>query len=170
MCNHDICLYCQQSSIKGVAACILTFVEDEWLIVLGRERFGQYAGEYNFAAGKIEQDDNGCYRKAIKRELVEEFKIDVSDDDTFDSIFVTTFFAGRTIMFVGIDNGIDVSVLNHYINLANSDYTIPLCEREMSDVQLFDSQCKVHKQSITCRVSSFVTSQIKTIYATLVDL
>ena len=111
-CNHNTCLkfaYC-----KGVAAALILpkyrkgSIKKDNLILLGRERRGNYARQCNVCAGKIESRDNKCLIRALQRELEEEFKINVYRFSDFDALFrdpasgIRCFNIGKTLVFVGI--------------------------------------------------------------------
>ena len=54
-------------------------VTDPWrgMVLLGTERFGRYKGKQNLCSGHLEPCDGGCSLEAARRELCEEFKIDM---------------------------------------------------------------------------------------------
>lgn len=94
VCNvHSIC----KLKSKGVGACIVDPTRRK--ILLGMERFGKYASKLNVCSGSVEPEDDECLVNAIRRELKEEFKMDLSDDD-FQRLFCNRFHQPR-IMVLG---------------------------------------------------------------------
>jgi 8-oxo-dGTP pyrophosphatase MutT (NUDIX family) len=77
MCNHNTCVSIRNAGACNSIACVLVnnYNGAKIVIYLGKERGGNYTGQYNLCAGKLEPCDGGCYLKALQRELGEEFKI-----------------------------------------------------------------------------------------------
>jgi 8-oxo-dGTP pyrophosphatase MutT (NUDIX family) len=136
-------------------------------ILLGRERSGQYAGEYNLCGGKMDYSDGGCVIKAIIREIMEEFKMDVRDKQVFDSYFrgsngfIRCFTKGPSLIFVGsLPNGFSRQPIKHQMihDCKNhSDYSY----REMDDAEYFDSYNLRQIEGMRCEVSSYAKSVIE---------
>ena len=118
-----------------------------WIMGVGLEVGGQYAGQYNLCAGKGEQTDvnsNGefCWLKTALRELDEEFTIKVSFGCEFEKLFRGS--NGRIRVFLYQTTPIFIPVLptghsrrpikaKMLVNLANPK--LPRCRKEMSDFE-----------------------------------
>ena len=133
---------------------------DEYVILLGKEQAldSRYFEEFNLPGGKLERKDNGCYIDGFKRELFEEFKIDVRNGNSFDRHFrenpfrenpfggtsnkgkIRVIFFNETPVFVGIFPGLSRGPLNDLIRKDNNNHHLDICHREMSEVDYFRIQ------------------------------
>jgi 8-oxo-dGTP pyrophosphatase MutT (NUDIX family) len=176
MCLHKTCKkFNENRKVKGVGALLVlrryrsNGINITNAVLLGRERFGNYAGKYNLCGGKMDASDNGCVISAIIREIYEEFKIDLSGNNPglFDSIFrgdngfIRCFFMGNTLMFVGfLPSGfsrkrIKPRMIRDCKNHPDSSF------REMDDVKYFDSNTQRQIENRNCTVSSYASSAIQ---------
>lgn len=172
MCNHKTCsnirLYRANNnkiSEGGVGMILLNnyYNRNKYVVLLGKERGGKYAGEYNLCAGSVEKCDNSCYIEAAKRELMEEFKMDLHKSKDFDKVFKNTSGKIRYIMhnsnpvFIGVISGIKRKDLNDKIQKDNNNTKLSRSLREMDDVDYFwldGTQIENKKHN----VSSFASS------------
>jgi hypothetical protein len=166
ICSHKTCADCRLNGINGVAAVIFNnYFGKQWVIMAGKERAGMYKGLFNLIAGKMESCDNGCYIAGIRRESREEFKINVDQKADFDKIFlkngkVRYFFSKKTIIFVGVVNGLSRGALNAEISKCNADRSLPWCEREMECVEWFNVSSLEQIEGKDGQVTSFVKQVI----------
>jgi 8-oxo-dGTP pyrophosphatase MutT (NUDIX family) len=136
-CIHAFCThirhfrYHKNLNIGGVGVVIMNnYYRREWVILLGKEVSGRYAGKYNICSGNLDNSDNGCYINAAKRELYEEFKIDAFNDKTFDKIFkdsqnqIRFILHHDTPILVGIVVGLSRSILNNTIQNHMKDFSL----------------------------------------------
>ncbi len=162
--KHNTCK--NNAFCKGVAAVIFNnYYGKQYVVLLGKERKGQYEKQYNLCAGKVEAQDNGCLLNALKRELSEEFKINCFDWKDFDNIFkgsngIRCYTTWKTLVFVGIVKGISRKTLNAEISKCNNDPTLPWCQKEINDVEWFDVNTLKQIENKECEISSFANSQI----------
>ncbi len=152
MCKHRTCseIRTARSNLGktgdgGVGVVLLNnyYSRGNYAIFLGKERGGKYKNEYNLCAGGVEQIDNSCYIEAAKRELREEFKIDIQDYKDFDKIFKNTSGRVRYIMhhstpiFIGVISSIKRGDLNKKIQDDNNNKTLSHSYHEMDRVDYF---------------------------------
>ena len=98
-CGHHTCTcLLQRGAARGVG--VFLYNRRKRCVLLGVERFGQYAGQLNLCAGRMDPGDRGCYISAAMRELREEFKVDVSYKD-FESTFRN--FSKTSIRFMMVN-------------------------------------------------------------------
>lgn len=172
-CNHKTCQKIRQlrnsSNVGGVG---IVFVNNynsfgNYAILLGEERGGQYQGQYNLCAGKVDPCDHGCYIKAAKRESKEEFKINIDDKQVFDSVFKNNKGKVRFIMhhgtpiFVGVLKGVSRKQINPIISACNNNSSLPHSQREMKRVDYFwlsnSKQIEGHSHQISPFASSVMS-------------
>jgi len=134
MCLHRCCVQMRtQKACRSVAIALITrYYGKVNCILLGKERDGRYVGKYNMIGGSFDKCDNECWVNASIRETQEEAKITLSEDVVCQSRF---FMQNNTPVFCIFLNDILRKYLNIKIAIANSNTMLPLCEREMSDVQ-----------------------------------
>ena len=147
MCQHHSCQIFRRSNASGVACILLNHHVKNgksigWVSLLGLEKHGRFKGSYNLCAGGIEKKDQGCYLRALMRELAEEFKIRISDFDAFDAIFkgnkgLRYIVHGGTPVFIGVVNNVKSAKLNALIDRDNRDYNLPFAYKEMARVDWF---------------------------------
>lgn len=102
-CEHEVC----KLKSAGVAVCIVDPVRR--CVLVGRERFGKYAGRFNICSGGAEDEkDHGCIIQTAMRELREELKIRFDDERMFMRMFSSTrtgrlryFVLGSTPVLIG---------------------------------------------------------------------
>ena len=84
-CGHRTC---DRLRLLGAARGVGVFLynQSKACVLMGLERFGQYAGHLNLCGGRMDPQDRGCYINAAIRELREEFKVSLSYDD-FENTF-----------------------------------------------------------------------------------
>ena len=181
MCQHNTCAHltsigCNQ---QGVAAVLFMDYQNpssgkiiSRVILLGKERAGAYANQFNFAAGKLDPSDNGCYIKALHREIAEEFKITIviGPGNSFDKVFKDANGSFRTLnyngtaIFVGqLFNGTSRGTLNTIITKHNNDIKNSWCLQEMECVDWFNINTLQQLEGKNYPVSYFVTGLIPTV-------
>jgi 8-oxo-dGTP pyrophosphatase MutT (NUDIX family) len=168
MCNHKTCAKLRvKGAGKGVGVAVFENYNGSIpVIMLGHERGGQYKGEMNLCAGKLDPSDHGCYIVGAMRELREEFKIDVTSEN-FDQIFrnskklIRVMMIGRTPIFIGIFRGISRNPINKTITICNTTQR-PSCEQEMNFVNWIDirTMCPIDTKYPNHKISSFAKSFI----------
>jgi hypothetical protein len=173
-CKCDICKKFKNLNIGGVATALLQldYFGDIPTIILGKERAGQYKGQYNIFAGKMEKEDNGCYVKAALREFTQESGIELSFNNFSRTItnrygLYRYILHGKTVIFVSKISGISRDTLNNYIYKKNANLNLPWAFREIEKVERFTLDGKhIYKDKKTnkiiynkkyCKISSFAT-------------
>lgn len=144
-CKHNTCKFFRnQNCNKGVASLILNNYNGKGFVaLLGKELHGSYAGKYNLCSGRLDPNDKDCWIKAAKRELREEFKINL-DYKNFDKIFkdsngiIRYIIHNRTPIFIGVVSGLSRKPLNTQINMDLSNSYLNHCYKEISEVDWFD--------------------------------
>lgn len=177
MCKHKTCSEIKTARMNlgktgkgGVGLVLLNnyYGKGKYVILLGKEKRGSYKNEYNLCAGGVESFDNSCYIEAAKRELREEFKIDIQDYKEFDKIFrnssnkIRYVIHNSTPIFIGLISGIKRDDLNKKIKDDNNNITLSRSYHEMERVDYFwlnGSQIEGQK----CNVSKFAISVMKNI-------
>jgi len=168
MCNHEVCR--NHPAVTGVAAVIVNtynrydkygnLVSSFPVVMLGMERFGTYAGSYNFSAGKIEPGDKKCILRALMRELMEEFKINLNWK-SFNYHFLHNgklryIMHRNTPVFIGKFRGLSRQPLNAAIAQSNRNPLAPQQEKEMQCVDWFYLPSLGNIDNKPCTASSFV--------------
>lgn len=137
---HDVC----KLNTSGVAICIVD--PRRRTVLMGRERWGKYAGRYNICSGGVDQSkDHGCLMRTAMRELNEEFKLrfeELRDFERFVSVPSTGrlryMVLGTTPIFIAwIDQtklSLDRIMYHMRRDLDPKRKTDP-CYQEMDDVQ-----------------------------------
>lgn len=153
-CNHEICTHiCKTSdnskiSGMGVGIVIYNNYFDRFtrrnipVVMFGKEREGNYKGKYNVCGGKMEDIDDGCYIKAVLRELKEEFKIDLDMNEFFNKFTnsmnqVRFFYCGNTPIFVGKFESLSRAPINVKIIEDYKNWRLPFCYKEIEHVDWF---------------------------------
>ena len=137
-CAHDVC----KLNSAGVAVCI---VDPRMRCVLvGRERFGKYAGRYNICSGGAEADkDVGCIVNTAMRELREEMKLRFDNVDAFLRMFTSSktgrlryFVLGSTPVLIGWcdSKNVCLNTIKYHMRL-DIERNSPPCYCEMDDVK-----------------------------------
>jgi len=174
-CKCDICIKLKNLNISGVGTVLLqpNYYGNIPTIILGKERAGQYKGEYNLFAGKMEKEDNGCYIKAAWREFTQESGIELSFNNYSKTIInkfgkYRYFLHGKTVIFVSKINNISRDTMNYYIYKKNANPNLPWALREIEKVERFTLDGKhIYKDKLTnkiiynkkyCKISSFAAS------------
>lgn len=112
-------------------------------VLLGKERDGQYAGQYSLCAGGVDAGDGECYLYALAREMYEEFCINLFADKARTQInwplFDKMFKSGSmryvmhhgTPIFVGDVSGLSRDPINKELAKRRSRNTPhSMCEME----------------------------------------
>jgi hypothetical protein len=143
-CKCDICKKLKNLNIGGVGTVLLqlNYYGNIPTIILGKERAGQYKGEYNLFAGKMEKEDNGCYIKAAWREFTQESGIELSLNKFSKTLtnrhgLYRYFLHGKTVIFISKISGISRDTINNYIYRKNSNLNLPWSYREIEKVERF---------------------------------
>jgi 8-oxo-dGTP pyrophosphatase MutT (NUDIX family) len=135
--GHNIC----HDTSKGVGVCLVD--PDAQRVLLGLERFGKYRNKFNVCAGSLEPEDEGCVVNAAKRELREEFKLELN---TFDQHFcygpgrtLRTTRVGPTPVLIGYFSSLalDARALTLRMRGAIDDESLPGTHKEMQEAQWF---------------------------------
>ena len=138
----------------------------KWVALLGKERYGQYAGQFSIIGGKLDSGDNGCLLHAMKREMKEESKIVLSWPE-IDTKFKDSNGKFRYIIhhgtpvFIGLFNGQSRKPLNDTINKHNGDVTRQPCEQELSSVEWFELQTGNQLENQPVIVSDYASAVMK---------
>lgn len=113
-----------------------------WVAMGGREIGGQYRGQYSLPGGKMDPQDNGCFRRTALRELKEEFHYDIPLAQ-FDAYFrdpkghYNFVMQGRTPVFFCRVRGLSRNHINPRLSAAQKNTNLPSCQREMDHVEWF---------------------------------
>lgn len=138
-CIHDLC----KLKTGGVAVCIVD--PRRKCVLVGRERFGKYAGRFNICSGGVEPDkDHGCLVKTAIRELREELKLRFDDCNSFLRMFSSLktgksryLVLGSTPVLIGWCDSTHIcldTIKKHMAaDIANTG--APDCYKEMEDVR-----------------------------------
>ncbi|ARF08363.1 hypothetical protein Catovirus_1_413 [Catovirus CTV1] len=159
-CKHNTChqIRVARGNFSRPGGIGIAFVNNyynkDYVVLLGKERGGNYAGQYNICSGKVESQDNGCYIKTVIREALEEFKIDVSNYKYFDQCFkakngkIRFFMFNGTPIFVGIIQGVSRATVNNIIANHNQNPNMPHAFKEIECVDYFkiDDMKQVEKR------------------------
>lgn len=115
----------------------------ESCILLARHLTGQCRGTFSVPSGKMDPVDDGCWIATARRELHEELKLKISEQEFFeffcdrDRTHIRLLQNGRTPIFVGFYPEINIRVLNNQLELAAQDPSTPAHEREVDRVEWF---------------------------------
>jgi len=171
-CNCDICKKFKHLGIGGVGTALLQldYFGNIPTIILGKERAGQYKGEYNLFAGKMEIEDNGCYTRGAWREFLQESGIELPYSKYLRTItnrvgLYRYIIHGKTVIFVAKISGLRRDSINNNIYKKNANSNLPWALREIEKVERFtldgrhilkDKQTnKIIYNKKHCRLSSF---------------
>lgn len=135
-CDHTVCRRLYESGANGKGASAIMIINHE-VILLGKERWGQYAGKYNFPGGKMEKK-NGCIYAEVLRECCEEVKYDLSKEKIIDW-FVHN---GTAIIVFDIRTGLSRTKLNNKIKSDITNSKLKSYYKEMIHVDLFTAELK----------------------------
>lgn len=109
-------------------------------ILLGIERAGRYANQYNICGGKRDTLDE-CFIDAATRELFEEFKLQLTRDEFITRCIrknrLNVVVIGKTPVFVIEFTGLKRSTCNKIINNHNTDLQLGNQYKEMKRVDWF---------------------------------
>ncbi len=146
-CYYDcgLCNYLYRSNaVESAGIFICTYYDDQLTVLAGKETDGKYKNMYNVPGGKMDPEDQGCYKKCAIRELKEELKIHLSNKQ-FHRLFsyydgrntkYQIFMCGRTPIFYTTNLQISLKDIN--LNLQKSLYSDTSDKyREISKVRLF---------------------------------
>lgn len=186
-CRYSECAILRSSNVTGVAVAGLNkYYGVTPCILLGKEKGGNYKGQYNLCAGGIEKKDKGCPFRALAREMYEEFKLPVMknsnnklkiDWGSFEKFlkwnngnFVYVIHNG-TPVFIANFTGVSTTKLNKIVKSHNGDidfvtqkHKYPFCYREMAKLAWFkiaDDQSQDGTQNRT--ISTFAKAILKKI-------
>lgn len=161
-CTHNTCnnIYQQlgkrPGSNVGIGIMILNnYNNSKWVCLLGMERAGNYANQFNMIGGSINASDNYCFLAGLKREIYEEAKISLSWQELdlhFKKNGLFNFFIHHgTPIFIGIFQGLSRSSLNPIIAKDNSNQLLDHAKRELYCVDWFNLDCTQmeHRLSVT---------------------
>lgn len=172
MCKHKTCKKFNAIGVKGVACIVLNWYNGKTpVVMLGKEKGGQYKGTWNLCAGKIEPKDGGCVLLALLRELGEEFKIFLQFGKIFDFHFrsqngsgpIRYFMMGKTAVFVGTFIGCSTTKINGIIDHYNNDWQLHWSFKEMSCVDWVDISNQFNPVGLkkNIQISTFALNAIK---------
>jgi len=177
--NHTTCAKIRKEGGRGGVAIALLRKQDdeEWTVLLGKERKGQYKGQYNLCAGKRDRRDGKCFLQTAARELCEEFKLAIFlENGTFETIFkgndgkIRYFMHQNTPIFVGSCGKLPLNELNPIIQQYNSIEDFPNSLKEIERVDWFRLSDRLPiENNPAMKVSSFANSVIKRINMSLIN-
>lgn len=166
--NHNICYYLANSKVKNsIGVFLTTNYNNHKVLVLGKEREGNYKDKYNFCAGSGEMKDinssgNFCWITCLLRELFEEFKINITSVNAFNRIFYRyVFIHNNTPMFIGHISNLNKDVINKKIKEYNSSNKVNSCYKEMDNIDFFSLNNYKQIDGKECDISSFVDQVVK---------
>lgn len=175
-CNHDVCIDAFNSRKKitkkrtmgGVGIIILNIIENNYAILLGKEKFGKYKNEYNVCTGHVENYDNECYINAAKRELYEEFKINAKNRFTFDLIFKNSsgnlnyiIDENGSLFLIGFINDANIKISNLNLTILNDKYSTKIMAyKEITNLDYFWLNTKTNINGNRLKISSLAESLI----------
>ena len=171
-CNCDICKKFKHLGVVGVGTVLLQldYSDNIPTIILGKERAGQYKGEYNLFAGKMELEDNSCYTRGAWREFSQESGIELSYSKYLTIItnrvgLYRYIIHGKTVIFVAKMSGLRRDIINNNIYKKNANHNLPWSLREIEKVERFTLDGRhIYKDKKTnkifynkkyCKISSF---------------
>lgn len=126
------------------------------VVILGREKYGDYKHQYNIVAGKREK--NECILETAVREVKEELKIDISKQDLINS---HSELIGKTpVFFVKIQSGISRQTLNFNVTSDLSNMNLPYSYKEIDHIDYFKISDASQLNGKNAVVSSFAMSAI----------
>lgn len=149
----------------GGIAVIIADVDDPKRILIAQQRGGADRGKYSVVQGKIDPQDNCCFKKAALRELAEEFKIHFDDADFLKYFTLNNYInyvntIGTTIFIALVPSSqIDLSLINAEIAtecLSTDEATWHL--REVCDLK-WHNITTLCTQSTTSRFANTVIKQ-----------
>ena len=122
MCLHHSC-----SPFSSMKCGVIVIVVSNGKVLLGRSRWGKFAGRVGVCKGKMEKKDNNCHIACAVRELNEEFKINISIPEFVKGLAHIELFVGVPV-YVYVNNKLNVQKLNEkiksdYKNLPESELT-----------------------------------------------
>lgn len=177
MCKHHIC---NQLRLLGAAFSALALLRLSYnnhkngkkynVFLLGKERSGNYAGEFSLPGGKGDKKDAGCWMSLLRRELEQELKIKM-DWKMFDAIFrdemglrrFQVVLIGRSPVFFGfLPLGFSRSYINPAIKACIGS-NLPWEEQELSEVDYFREDNYRTPEGRNRKISSFAMSAIQRI-------
>ena len=174
-CNCDICKKFKHEGMDGIATVLLhiDYLGNIPTILLGKEGGGQYKGEYNLFAGKMELKDNGCYTRGAWREFTEETGISIPYSKYLRTItnrfgLYRYIIQRKTVIFISKMSGIRKDLINNNIYKKNANHNLPWSLREIDNIERFTLDGRhIYKDKKTnkiiynkkhCKLSSFALS------------
>lgn len=129
-CNHALCV---GNTAKGVAVCI--WDDRRCQVLMGKERFGRYRGRWNVCAGSVEACDKGCLIAAARRELKEEFKLDMNESTWHNCLRRSFWIASTLVAILRPPRELNVVHLDQENQKMLLDSTAPPTYQEMEKIQ-----------------------------------
>lgn len=178
-CTHNTCI--NNPNMGGIGALIVVKYNGRNYVIFGRERGGSNGGKFNVIGGKRENGECPIY--TLYREVAEEIKIlpihnnpKNFDWSSFNNIFknsgtIKCSQKGRTLIFFGIYNvnlPKIIDKINRKINEANQNPNLPYPQKEMSEIQLVSTDCKMYNGVRIHGLSSYAKSVLQ-IYGNYID-
>lgn len=144
-CKHLICNSGRITKSAGVAIINKTLLEEKakYYVLLGRETAPHKQKKYNYAYGKLDEADNGCLVECARRELFEEFAIDISINEiynqfNYDEIINNTVntWPNGCIFIIFYRNSMNVGEAMKQLNFRrDSKENFKECELEIDDLR-----------------------------------
>lgn len=136
-CIHKCCqeIYAKrlEKGYKKMGGISLIIYDEKNRFLLGYE---EKLDGYSICSGKMEEIDNYCYVKCAIRELNEEYKIKINENDFFE-IFQNYIKSFDNAIFIGKAAKINVKGLNKKIEKAHNNEKISIHERGIRDIRFF---------------------------------
>lgn len=177
MCNHEVCQFIVEKREEkelppdcgvGVLPVVDYNRKGRMAAMLAKERFGDWASQFNVCFGCMESTDCGCVIKAMLRVLSEKLKIRLNSAELMKH-FVTPFnnnfrfvLKNGIAIFVGDFQGYGRRPLNQKIRSANCKPSIELKFREIEQVEWFwmDNLSQIEGNQ-DCVISDIAKSVVK---------
>lgn len=180
MCNHKICQFiAEKREAKGlppdcgvgILPVVDYFGRGRMAAMLAKERFGDWASQFNVCFGCMESTDHGCVIKAMLRVLLEKLKIKLTLNQfkkrfiaSFDENFRFILKKGIAI-FIGDFQGYGRFPLNEKIQNDNRKSSIEPKFKEIEQVEWFwmDDLSQIEGKS-DCVTSDIAESVVRSVY------
>lgn len=177
--HHNTCIHLASNNAKKAAVAVLLLNHQKYgfVVMLGKERGGKYAEQYNLPGGKGDSNDLNtdlqfCWLKCIIRELHEEFGIHVPfRDNIFNSLFrsydgshIRVIIHKDTPVFIGVlPIGTSRQSINSNIQKNRNNPALGPEYREIINVDNFYLLNGKQVEGKDCEISSFARQVIKRI-------
>lgn len=128
-------IYGKVPEIKGTGALIFKNNKNSSSILLGKETMGPRSGQYNLIGGHL---DVSCPVCNMIKEFIEETHINPSQILLKPFQDCNYFIFGKSVIFIcDMDVSFDIRSANKVLSKTHLNKSLPMCEREMSEIKLF---------------------------------